>query len=65
MIGTVKFIARERAFGFVHSADGTETYLGRDALANLPDLRVGHRIEYEIGSQRDGRSRAVYVREIA
>jgi CspA family cold shock protein len=59
--GTVKWFDAAKGFGFIARDDGAgDVFVHASAVerAGLDTLREGQRVEFEIGTGRDGRSRA-------
>jgi cold shock CspA family protein len=58
--GVVKWYSREKAYGFVKSDAGEETFIGSHELrlANIESLEAGDRISYLIEHDRYGRTKA-------
>jgi CspA family cold shock protein len=48
--GTIKRILRDRGFGFIRTAEGTEVFFHRSALQglNFDSLREGESVEFEV-----------------
>ena len=48
--GTVKRLVRDRGFGFIEGADGTELFFHRSALrtGGFDDLKEGQAVEFEV-----------------
>lgn len=63
--GTIKAIMN-RGFGFIGTGEDTEIFFHRSELQNVTfdNLRQGQEVEFEMGQDSDGRSRAVGVRLI-
>ncbi len=65
MQGTVKFFDGKRGFGFIQPTDG-----GPDVFVHVTDLAgsgtasEGQAVTFEVGSRRDGRSKAANVRPL-
>ena len=60
-IGTVKFFNTARGFGFIAPEDGSKdvfVHISAVEEAGLNILTEGQKVEYEVVSQRDGRTAA-------
>ncbi len=60
-IGTVKFFNTARGFGFITPEDGSKdvfVHISAVAEAGLSILTEGQKVEYEVVSQRDGKTAA-------
>jgi CspA family cold shock protein len=60
-IGTVKFFATNRGFGFIAPEDGSKdvfVHISAVEEAGLSILTEGQKVEYEVVSQPDGRTAA-------
>jgi cold shock CspA family protein len=64
MLGTVKKVMLGRGFGFIRpDADtGEDVFFHVDAWKGSSDPQQGDRVEYELGADRQGRSKAILVR---
>jgi cold shock protein len=65
--GTIKLIS-DRGFGFIRPDEGKDIFFHRDALQGI-DYRVdfyslteGQRVQFEVGTGRDGRPQAIKIR---
>ncbi len=59
--GTVKFFATTKGFGFIEPEDGSKDVFGHISAveeAGLSILTQGQKVEYEVVSQRDGKTAA-------
>ncbi len=60
-IGTVKFFNTARGFGFITPEDGSKdvfVHISAAEEAGLNILTEGQKVEYEVVSQRDGKTAA-------
>ncbi len=60
-IGTVKFFNSARGFGFIAPEDGSKdvfVHISAVEEAGLNILTKGQKVEYEVVSQRDGKTAA-------
>jgi CspA family cold shock protein len=60
-IGTVKFFATTKGFGFIEPEDGSKdvfVHISAVEEAGLSILTQGQKVEYEVVSQRDGKTAA-------
>lgn len=63
MDGTVKSFDVLKSFGFIAPADETrDLFVHRNDLLNATSLRRGDRVEFDVGRDERGRTRAVKVR---
>jgi CspA family cold shock protein len=63
MDGTVKSFDVLKNFGFIAPADETrDVFVHRNDLVNATSLRRGDRVEFDVGRDERGRTRAVKVR---
>jgi CspA family cold shock protein len=62
--GTLKEWVADRGYGFIHpTGGGLFVFVHvRELDLNPTELRTGDKLQYEIGTGRDGRVRAVRVR---
>ncbi|MDO8715934.1 MAG: cold shock domain-containing protein [Dehalococcoidales bacterium] len=65
--GTIKLIS-DRGFGFISPDEGKDIFFYRSALQGI-DYRVdfeslteGQRVQFEVGTGRDGRAEAIKVK---
>ncbi len=59
--GTVKFFATTKGFGFIEPDDGSKdvfVHISAVEEAGLSVLTQGQKVEYEVVSQRDGKTAA-------
>ncbi len=59
--GTVKFFNTNRGFGFIEPEDGSKdvfVHISAVEEAGLSILTQGQKVEYEVVSQRDGKTAA-------
>ncbi len=64
-IGTVKFFNATKGFGFIVPEDGSKNIFVRLSAvveAGLSVLTEGQKVEYEVVSQRDGKTAAVNLK---
>ncbi|MFA5026322.1 MAG: cold shock domain-containing protein [Candidatus Methylomirabilota bacterium] len=61
--GTIKRLVRERGFGFIEGADGTELFFHRSALGTggFDDLKEGQAVEFDVERGEKG-ARAANVK---
>ena len=61
--GIIKHLT-DRGFGFIKTEQGEDLFFHHNELQGVDynSLRVGQRVEFEIGRRHDGRSQAVRVR---
>lgn len=61
--GTVKKYWPERGYGFVARDDGEDIFIAERELkaAGIDELMRGERVEFEVGTQRDGRTLAKQI----
>ena len=64
--GTIRRLIRDRGFGFIQRAEGTDLFFHRSELQGVEFsmLSEGQEVEFEIGRGRGGRLEAVRVRLI-
>ena len=63
MNGTVKSFDVLKDFGFIARADKTgDVFVHRNDLVNATSLQSGDRVEFEVGRDERGRTKAVKVR---
>ena len=63
MQGTIKKVARDRGFGFIHGDDGREIFFHRSSLQELDfdELREEQSVEFEV-ERTDKGPRATKIR---
>lgn len=65
MNGIVKSFDALKNFGFIAPADETrDVFVHRNDLVNATSLQRGDRVEFEVGRDERGRTRAVKVRVV-
>ncbi len=65
MNGTVKSFDVLKNFGFIAPADEThDVFVHRNDLVNATSLQRGDQVEFEVGSDERGRTRAMKVRVV-
>ncbi|HEU5471711.1 MAG TPA: cold-shock protein [Actinophytocola sp.] len=64
--GTVKWFNSEKGYGFIESEQGLEVFVHYSAIQadGFRTLEEGDRVEFEVGSGRDGRTQAEGVRKM-
>jgi CspA family cold shock protein len=64
--GTIKKLLQDRAYGFIHAEEGKDFFFHQNDLrgVNYSSLKEGQVVEFEVGSNRDGRPQAVQVKPI-
>ena len=64
--GTVKWFNAEKGYGFIESEQGSDVFVHYSAIRadGFRTLAEGDRVEFEVGSGRDGRSQAEEVRKV-
>ena len=63
--GRVKFFNTDRGYGFIAPDDGSSdvfVHVHDVEVAGMKILEAGQLVAYEVGSARDGRSKAVNLR---
>jgi cold shock CspA family protein len=62
--GTISNVVPDRGFGFIKTEEGKELFFHRNELqeAEFSNLKVGQKVEFEIGQDRKQRPQAVKVR---
>jgi CspA family cold shock protein len=64
--GTVKWFNSEKGYGFIESGQGPDVFVHYSAIQDdgFRTLMEGDKVEFEVGSGRDGRSQAEGVRKV-
>ena len=64
--GIVKWFNAEKGYGFIESEQGSDVFVHYSAIwaDGFRTLAEGDRVEFEVGSGRDGRSQAEEVRKV-
>lgn len=64
--GTVKWFNSEKGYGFIESEQGLEVFVHYSAIQadGFRTLEEGDKVEFEVGSGRDGRTQAEGVRKM-
>jgi CspA family cold shock protein len=62
--GAIKRLIRDRMYGFIQTEEGKELFFHQNDLrgVNYSSLKEGQAVEFEVGSNRDGRPQAVQVK---
>ena len=65
-LGTVKWFNAEKGYGFIQAEQGPDVFVHYSAIEadGFRTLTEGDRVEFEVGSARDGRSQAEGVRKV-
>jgi CspA family cold shock protein len=65
-VGTVKWFNSEKGYGFIASEAGPDLFVHYSAIQadGFRTLEEGDKVEFEVGSGRDGRSQAEGVRKV-
>jgi cold shock protein len=65
-LGTVKWFNAEKGYGFIESEQGPDVFVHYSAIEadGFRTLIEGDRVEFEVGSARDGRAQAEGVRKV-
>lgn len=64
--GTVKWFNAEKGYGFIESEQGSDVFVHYSAIEadGYRTLAEGDKVEFEVGSGRDGRNQAEGVRKV-
>ncbi|HEV8560292.1 MAG TPA: cold-shock protein [Actinophytocola sp.] len=64
--GTVKWFNAEKGYGFIESEQGSDVFVHYSAIEadGYRTLAEGDKVEFEVGSGRDGRNQAEGVRRV-
>ena len=66
MASASKWFNAEKGYGFIESEQGSDVFVHYSAIRadGFRTLAEGDRVEFELGSGRDGRSQAEEVRKV-
>jgi CspA family cold shock protein len=61
--GTIKWFNPKKGFGFIKQEDGTDLFVHFSAISmeGFKTLRSGEEVEYEVGTNADGKTQAAIV----
>ena len=63
--GTVLRWLGDKGFGFLRAADGGNLFVHENQLTDATALSVGQHVEYQVGTDKKGRTCAVSVKPLA
>lgn len=63
MIGRVKFVRKEKSFGFIVGKDGKDYFFHMSAVVQFNEIAANHIVEFDIENTMKGK-RAVNIKVI-